>query len=70
MYDILLRFYSSVSQYFLQIIAEFQVMATFMSPPPSSTILVFHPEDNNIIAIGMEDATIHFYNVRVDEVIS
>ncbi|CAL5198924.1 unnamed protein product [Lathyrus oleraceus] len=46
----------------------FRVMATFMSPPPSPTILVFHPEDNNIIAIGMEDATIHFYNVRVDEV--
>lgn len=45
-------------------------MATFMSPPPSSTFLVFHPQDNNIIAIGMEDATIHFYNVRVDEVIS
>lgn len=41
-----------------------------MSPPPPSTFLVFHPKDNNIIAIGMEDATIHFYNVRVDEVIS
>lgn len=52
------------------IIAVFQVMATFMSPPPSSTFLVFHPQDNNIIAIGMEDATIHFYNVRVDEVIT
>ncbi|CAK8563731.1 unnamed protein product [Lathyrus sativus] len=46
----------------------FKVMATFMSPPPSSTILLFHPQDNNIIAIGMEDATIRFYNVRVDEI--
>ncbi|KAJ1383310.1 WD40/YVTN repeat-like-containing domain superfamily [Sesbania bispinosa] len=46
----------------------FKVMATFMKPPPSSTFLVFHPQDNNIIAIGMDDATIHFYNVRVDEV--
>ncbi|CAJ2653964.1 unnamed protein product [Trifolium pratense] len=46
----------------------FKVMATFMAPPPSSTFLVFHPQDNNIIAIGMEDASIHFYNVRVDEV--
>jgi hypothetical protein len=45
-------------------------MATFMAPPPASTFLVFHPQDNNIIAIGMEDASIHFYNVRVDEVIS
>uniref|UniRef100_A0A2P2MSH2 Topless-related protein 3 isoform X1 n=1 Tax=Rhizophora mucronata TaxID=61149 RepID=A0A2P2MSH2_RHIMU len=46
----------------------FKVMTTFMSPPPASTFLAFHPRDNNIIAIGMEDATIHIYNVRVDEV--
>ncbi len=45
-----------------------QVMTTFMSPPPASTFLAFHPQDNNIIAIGMEDSTIHIYNVRVDEV--
>ncbi|KAJ6876685.1 topless-related protein 3-like isoform X2 [Populus alba x Populus x berolinensis] len=35
---------------------------------PASTFLAFHPQDNNIIAIGMEDSTIHIYNVRVDEV--
>ncbi|GMH10438.1 hypothetical protein Nepgr_012279 [Nepenthes gracilis] len=46
----------------------FKVMTTFMSPPPSSTFLAFHPQDNNIIAIGMEDSTINIYNVRVDEV--
>ncbi|XP_061369331.1 topless-related protein 2-like isoform X1 [Gastrolobium bilobum] len=46
----------------------FKVMATFMPPPPTSTFLAFHPKDNNIIAIGMEDSTIHIYNVRVDEV--
>ncbi|KAK4746150.1 hypothetical protein SAY87_012462 [Trapa incisa] len=46
----------------------FKVMTTFMSPPPASTFLAFHPQDNNIIAIGMEDSTIHIYNVRVDEV--
>ncbi|KAL2341729.1 hypothetical protein Fmac_009669 [Flemingia macrophylla] len=46
----------------------FKVMATFMPPPPISTFLAFHPQDNNIIAIGMEDSTIHIYNVRVDEV--
>lgn len=45
-----------------------QVMTTFMPPPPASTFLAFHPQDNNIIAIGMEDSTIHIYNVRVDEV--
>ncbi|KAF5452308.1 hypothetical protein F2P56_027318 [Juglans regia] len=46
----------------------FKVMTTFMPPPPASTFLAFHPHDNNIIAIGMEDSTIHIYNVRVDEV--
>ncbi|XXG79187.1 hypothetical protein AAC387_Pa09g0313 [Persea americana] len=46
----------------------FKKMTTFMPPPPASTFLAFHPQDNNIIAIGMEDSTIHIYNVRVDEV--
>ncbi|GAB4835772.1 Topless- protein 3 [Ancistrocladus abbreviatus] len=46
----------------------FKVMTTFMSPPPASTFLAFHPQDNNIIAIGVEDSTINIYNVRVDEV--
>lgn len=45
-----------------------QVMTTFVSPPPAATFLAFHPQDNNIIAIGMEDSTILIYNVRVDEV--
>jgi WD40 repeat protein len=43
-------------------------MTTFMPPPPAATFLAFHPQDNNIIAIGMEDSTIQIYNVRVDEV--
>lgn len=46
-----------------------QVMTTFMAPPPAATFLAFHPQDNNIIAIGMEDSTIQIYNVRIDEVI-
>ncbi|XVE53582.1 hypothetical protein DITRI_Ditri03aG0014200 [Diplodiscus trichospermus] len=46
----------------------FKTMATFMSPPPVATYLAFHPQDNNIIAIGMEDSTIYIYNVRLDEV--
>ena len=45
-------------------------MTTFMPPPPASTFLAFHPRDNNILAIGMEDSTIHIYNGRVDEVIN
>lgn len=43
-------------------------MTTFMPPPPAATFLAFHPQDNNIIAVGMEDSTIQIYNVRVDEV--
>ncbi|KAJ7549925.1 hypothetical protein O6H91_07G075100 [Diphasiastrum complanatum] len=46
----------------------FKVMTTFMPPPPAATFLAFHPQDNNIIAIGMEDSTIQIYNVQVDEV--
>lgn len=46
-----------------------QVMTTFMPPPPAATFLAFHPQDNNIIAIGMDDSTIQIYNVRVDEVL-
>ncbi|CAM8914573.1 unnamed protein product [Rhodiola kirilowii] len=46
----------------------FKTMATFMPPPPAATFLAFHPEDNNILAIGMDDSSIQIYNVRVDEV--
>ncbi|XP_057828956.1 protein TPR3 isoform X1 [Cryptomeria japonica] len=46
----------------------FKTMTTFMSPPPAAAYLAFHPQDNNIIAIGMEDSTVQIYNVRVDEV--
>lgn len=42
-------------------------MTTFMPSPPAATFLAFHPQDNNIIAIGMDDSTIQIYNVRVDE---
>ncbi|WZZ83310.1 hypothetical protein YC2023_103882 [Brassica napus] len=48
----------------------FKTMATFMPPPPAATFLAFHPQDNNIIAIGMDDSTIQIYNVRVDEVMN
>jgi hypothetical protein len=44
-------------------------MTTFMPPPPAATFLAFHPQDNNIIAIGMDDSSIQIYNVRVDEVL-
>ncbi|KAL6972859.1 Topless-related protein 4 [Sarracenia purpurea var. burkii] len=46
----------------------FKTMTTFMPPPPAATFIAFHPQDNNIIAIGMDDSSIQIYNVRVDEV--
>ncbi|GJX21335.1 topless-like protein [Tanacetum coccineum] len=45
-----------------------QTRTTFMAPPPAATFLAFHPQDNNIIAIRMDDSTIQIYNVHVDEV--
>ena len=52
------------------LVYNLQTMATFMPPPPAATFLAFHPQDNNIIAIGMDDSTIQIYNVRVDEVMN
>ncbi|KAK9280606.1 hypothetical protein L1049_014301 [Liquidambar formosana] len=46
----------------------FKTMATIMCPPPAATYLAFVPEDNNIIAIGMDDSTIQISNVRTDKV--
>jgi hypothetical protein len=43
-------------------------MTTFMPPPPAATFLAFKPQNNNIIAIGMEDSSIQIYNVSIDEV--
>lgn len=54
---------------FIVMLHLLQTMTTFMPPPPAATFLAFHPQDNNIIAIGMEDSTIQIYNVRVDEVL-
>ncbi|KAF4349967.1 hypothetical protein F8388_002175, partial [Cannabis sativa] len=45
----------------------FKTMTTFMPPPCVATFLALHPQDNNIIAIGMDDSTIQIYNVRVDD---
>ncbi|KAD3067944.1 hypothetical protein E3N88_35824 [Mikania micrantha] len=47
----------------------FKTMTTFMPPPPAATFLAFHPQDNNIIAIGMNDSSVQIYNVQIDEVV-
>ncbi|GJX24336.1 reverse transcriptase domain-containing protein [Tanacetum coccineum] len=47
---------------------KIMTITRFMLPPPATTFLAFHPHDNNIIAIGMEDSSIQIYGVQVDEV--
>ncbi|GAV85799.1 LOW QUALITY PROTEIN: WD40 domain-containing protein [Cephalotus follicularis] len=47
---------------------SFKTVTTFMPPSPASIFLAFHPQDNNIIAIGMDDFSIQIYNVRINEV--
>jgi WD40 repeat protein len=45
-------------------------MVSFKPSPPAATFLAFNPQDNNIIAMGMEDSTIQIYNVNTGEVFS
>ncbi len=40
----------------------------FQEKPPAATALAFDPLDNNLVALGLEDATIAVYNVRQDSV--
>ncbi|KAJ3693284.1 hypothetical protein LUZ60_008764 [Juncus effusus] len=39
-------------------------MITFMTPPPIATAFAFHPIDNNIVVIGMDDSSILIYEPR------
>ncbi|KAJ0007855.1 hypothetical protein Pint_30139 [Pistacia integerrima] len=39
-----------------------------LPPPPAATCLAFHPKDNNIIAIGMDDSSILVYDIRFAKV--
>ncbi|XP_059644431.1 protein TPR3-like isoform X2 [Cornus florida] len=48
----------------------FKRLTTFMPPQPAATCIAFYPQDNNIVAIGMDDSTILIYNIRVNEVVS
>ncbi|GMY29240.1 protein TOPLESS-like [Fagus crenata] len=46
----------------------FKTIMTLMPPPPSATCLAFHPQDNNIVAIGMDNSMVLIYNVRSNKV--
>ncbi|WVZ96512.1 hypothetical protein U9M48_042142 [Paspalum notatum var. saurae] len=41
---------------------------TFMPPPPAATFLALYPQNNNILAIGMEDSSILIYNTYTKKV--
>lgn len=41
-----------------------QKMTAFMPLPPTATCLALHPQDNNILAVGLDDCMIVIYNVR------
>ncbi|WVZ96515.1 hypothetical protein U9M48_042145 [Paspalum notatum var. saurae] len=41
---------------------------TFMPPPPAATFLALYPQNNNIVAIGMEDSSILIYNTYTKKV--
>ncbi|CAL8107209.1 unnamed protein product [Prunus armeniaca] len=46
----------------------FKTMKKVMPPPPAATCLTFHPQDDNRVAIGMDNSTIVIYNLHSDEV--
>ncbi|KAI5355150.1 hypothetical protein L3X38_008045 [Prunus dulcis] len=39
-----------------------------MPPPPAATCLAFHPRDDSIVAIGMDNSAIVIYNLHSEEV--
>ncbi|XVF89354.1 hypothetical protein PTKIN_Ptkin19aG0123600 [Pterospermum kingtungense] len=49
-------------------VLTFKTMTTVMPPSPAATSLAYHPQDNNIVAIGMDDSAILIYNFRQSKV--
>ncbi|KAJ1261766.1 hypothetical protein BS78_09G056000 [Paspalum vaginatum] len=48
--------------------STFQIHTTFIAPPPAATFVAFYPQEDNIMAIGMEDSSILIYCTRTEEV--
>ncbi|CAL2225899.1 unnamed protein product [Prunus armeniaca] len=46
----------------------FKTMKKVMPPPPVATCLAFHPRDDSIVGIGLDNSTIVIYNLHSDEV--
>ncbi|WVZ96517.1 hypothetical protein U9M48_042147 [Paspalum notatum var. saurae] len=49
-------------------ISTFWIKTTFMATPPAATFVAFYPQEDNIMAIGMEDSSILIYCTRTEEV--
>ncbi|XP_050380281.1 protein TPR1-like [Argentina anserina] len=49
-------------------IIKLTVMTTLFELPPAPTEIAFHPRDNNIIAIGMQNSTICIFCIRTSEI--
>ncbi|WVZ96500.1 hypothetical protein U9M48_042132 [Paspalum notatum var. saurae] len=48
--------------------STFEIHTTFMAPPPAATFVAFYPQEDNIMAIGMEDSSILIYCTHTEEV--
>ncbi|KAK0571084.1 hypothetical protein LWI29_010705 [Acer saccharum] len=48
----------------------YKAMTNFLPPAPMATCISFYPQNNNIIAIGMDDSTILIYSVPLAQVIA
>jgi len=55
------QIYRIICELLCKIIVEFQVMSEFLPHPPAATFLAFNPVDNNIVAVGKEDAEISIF---------
>lgn len=45
-------------------------MTTIKELPPAATVLAFHPQNVNIIAMGMDDSSIQIYDIMFDWIYS
>ncbi|XP_061340989.1 topless-related protein 1-like [Gastrolobium bilobum] len=47
----------------------YKAVTTIVPPAPmATTCLAFYPQDNNILAVGMDDSSILIYNVRTNKI--
>ncbi|GAV60551.1 WD40 domain-containing protein, partial [Cephalotus follicularis] len=49
-------------------LVTFETLTTFMPPQPTVTCLALHPLDNNMVAAGMDDSTLHIFEASLNEV--